>query len=227
MADKNKIKMTREKREELIDDIKYYFKNEGGGEIGRLASGLMLDFIIEKLAPEFYDQEVMDSYKFMSDQVEDIQSLLIRSGSHLCSGPRSDRRLSFSTTNPNGAIGIAGSLMIILFEDGGNEPFAVSTPMAIMSDASRDGWNDHPFRSTTQLITLSFSICATVSVVIGRMSVQSSFALSKNSLNSAVALHPCTLSRSVQGPKLTKRYRLSWSFTRNASLLPGRCSAVH
>jgi uncharacterized protein (DUF2164 family) len=77
MADKNKIKMTREKREVLMDDIKNYFKNERGEEIGQLASGLLLDFIIDRLAPEFYNQGVMDSYKFMSNQIEDIQSLLI------------------------------------------------------------------------------------------------------------------------------------------------------
>jgi uncharacterized protein (DUF2164 family) len=77
MVDKSKIKMTREKREEMVDDIKNYFKKERGEEMGQLASGLMLDFIIEKLAPEFYNQGVMDSYRFLSNHLEDVQSLLI------------------------------------------------------------------------------------------------------------------------------------------------------
>ena len=55
--------------------IRSYFLNERGEEIGQMASGFFLDFIIDKLAPEFYNQGVMDSQKYMSERVEDMQSL--------------------------------------------------------------------------------------------------------------------------------------------------------
>ena len=77
MSEKVKIKLTKEKREEMIMDIKTYFLKERGEEIGNLASNLILDFVIEKLAPEFYNQGVIDSYKYMSNRIEDMQTLLV------------------------------------------------------------------------------------------------------------------------------------------------------
>ena len=73
--DKNKIKLSKEKRDEMIAYIKTYFLTEREEELGDLSSGFILDFIIEKLAPEFYNQGVFDSYKYMSDRIEDLLSI--------------------------------------------------------------------------------------------------------------------------------------------------------
>jgi len=75
MKKKDKFNLTRETRESMISSIKTYFFNEREEELGDLASNLMLDFIIEELAPEFYNQGVHDSYKYMSDRVEDLLSV--------------------------------------------------------------------------------------------------------------------------------------------------------
>jgi len=75
MINKNKIKLTKEKKEEMISEIKNYFLNEREEEIGDLSSNLMLNFIIEELAPEFYNQGVYDSYKYMNDRNEDLLSI--------------------------------------------------------------------------------------------------------------------------------------------------------
>jgi uncharacterized protein (DUF2164 family) len=40
--------------------------------LGELASSLILDFIIDELAPEFYNQGVEDSYTYMNDKLEDL-----------------------------------------------------------------------------------------------------------------------------------------------------------
>lgn len=77
MKDKNRIKLTKEKREDMISAIKYYFLKEREEELGDLASGMILDFIIKELAPEFYNQGVYDSYKYMNDRVEDLLSIQI------------------------------------------------------------------------------------------------------------------------------------------------------
>lgn len=74
---KSKIKLTKEKREKMISSIKSYFSNEREEELGDLASSLMLDFIIEELAPEFYNQGVYDSYKYMTDRSEDLLGIQI------------------------------------------------------------------------------------------------------------------------------------------------------
>lgn len=77
MIDKNKIKLTKEKRDEMISAIKTYFLNEREEELGDLATSLMLNFITEELAPEFYNQGVYDSYKYMNDRNEDLLSIQI------------------------------------------------------------------------------------------------------------------------------------------------------
>ncbi len=77
MKGKERITLEREKRDEMVKNIIAYFKNERGEEIGQLAAGLVLDFIMEKLAPEFYNQGVLDSCAYMDERVEDMQSLLL------------------------------------------------------------------------------------------------------------------------------------------------------
>lgn len=71
----NNIKLTKEKRDDMVLAIKNYFLIEREEKIGDLAAGLLLDFIIAELAPEFYNQGVQDSYKFMEDKVEDLLSI--------------------------------------------------------------------------------------------------------------------------------------------------------
>lgn len=68
----NKIKLSKEKRQDMISAIQTYFLNERNDKLGDLASSLLLDFFIEKLAPEFYNQGIYDSYKYMTDRIEDL-----------------------------------------------------------------------------------------------------------------------------------------------------------
>ncbi|OPX59878.1 MAG: hypothetical protein A4E30_01222 [Methanomassiliicoccales archaeon PtaB.Bin215] len=77
MKQKERIVLEKEKREEMVKAIMYYFKQEREEDIGQLAAGMVLDFVIEKLAPEFYNQGVLDSCAYMDEKVEDMQSLLL------------------------------------------------------------------------------------------------------------------------------------------------------
>lgn len=72
MRNDNRINMNKDKRKEMIELIKNYFLNERDEELGDLASSLILDFIVEKLAPEFYNQGVYDSYKYMNEKIDDL-----------------------------------------------------------------------------------------------------------------------------------------------------------
>jgi len=71
----NKIKLSKEKKEYMASEIKTYFFKERGEEIGDLASALILDFVIEKLAPEFFNQGIAEAYKYMNERLEDIFSI--------------------------------------------------------------------------------------------------------------------------------------------------------
>jgi Uncharacterized conserved protein len=77
MKNKEKIKLSKEKKEEMLNSIKEYFLNEREENLGDLASNMLLNFIIEELAPEFYNQGVYDAYKYVSDRNEDLLSIQI------------------------------------------------------------------------------------------------------------------------------------------------------
>lgn len=69
------IKISKEKRAEMVSAIKAYHLREREEEIGDLAASLLLDFIIAELAPEFYNHGVADSYAFMEKQLEDLMAI--------------------------------------------------------------------------------------------------------------------------------------------------------
>lgn len=75
MKNKNNLKLSKEKREQMKNEIKVYFSNERDEDLGDLGAGLILDFIIEELAPEFYNQGVFDAYQYMNDRMEDVLGL--------------------------------------------------------------------------------------------------------------------------------------------------------
>jgi len=75
MKHSDTIKVTKEKRDEMVTAIRNYFLKEREEELGDLAAGLMLEFIIEELAPEFYNRGIHDSYKYMEDAIEDLLSI--------------------------------------------------------------------------------------------------------------------------------------------------------
>ncbi|MCK9578979.1 MAG: DUF2164 domain-containing protein [Methanoregula sp.] len=75
MKNKNPVKVTKERRDEMISEIQKYFSKEMDEEIGNLAAGMILDFIMEKLAPEFYNQGVYDSHKYLHDAAEDLLAI--------------------------------------------------------------------------------------------------------------------------------------------------------
>jgi len=75
MKNKNTIKLSKEKRELMINEIKAYFSKERDEDLGDLGAALILDFIEEKLATEFYNQGVFDAYQYMNDRMEDVLGL--------------------------------------------------------------------------------------------------------------------------------------------------------
>lgn len=71
-----KIKLNKEKRQDMVRTIQTYFLKEREEELGDLAAGLLLDFIMDKLAFEFYNQGVYDSYKFINERTEDLLGII-------------------------------------------------------------------------------------------------------------------------------------------------------
>lgn len=68
----HKIEISKEKKDGMIDAIKKYFSNEREEDLGDLAAALILDFFIEKLGPEIYNQGIQDSYTYMNEKIQDL-----------------------------------------------------------------------------------------------------------------------------------------------------------
>jgi uncharacterized protein (DUF2164 family) len=75
MRNSNDLKITKERKDEMVLAIKNYFSKEREEELGDLAAALILEFIIEELAPEFYNQGIFDSYNYMENAIEDLLSI--------------------------------------------------------------------------------------------------------------------------------------------------------
>lgn len=74
---KDRLKLPQQEREVLIREIQVFFKNERDEDIGNLGAMILLDFIIEKIAPAFYNMGVKDSIKYLNERLEDMYALEI------------------------------------------------------------------------------------------------------------------------------------------------------
>lgn len=61
--------------DDMIWEIQQYFLDKRDEDLSNLESGRILNFVLEKLAVEFYNQGVYDSCKYMRDRVEDVLSI--------------------------------------------------------------------------------------------------------------------------------------------------------
>ncbi|MDO9324269.1 MAG: DUF2164 domain-containing protein [Methanoregula sp.] len=75
MKNERSIKVSKERKDSMVSEIKNYFSKEREEEIGDLAAGLILDFILDKIAPEIYNQGIYDAHKYMEDAVADLLSI--------------------------------------------------------------------------------------------------------------------------------------------------------
>ncbi len=75
MQKKERISLTKEKKDAMAEAVKRYFLNERDEDLGDLAAGLIVNFIIDELAPEFYNQGVYDAYRYMNERTEDLLTI--------------------------------------------------------------------------------------------------------------------------------------------------------
>ena len=71
------IELTKEQKKKAIQDIQAYFASERDEEIGDLAGEIILDFIVEKIGPYFYNQAIADVQKYLSEKVEDLYGFIV------------------------------------------------------------------------------------------------------------------------------------------------------
>jgi uncharacterized protein (DUF2164 family) len=72
---KKPLKFDDETKKRMIEQIKIFFEEERGEDLGDLAAMLVLDFFMEDIGIEAYNQGVRDALRYMSERVEDGYSL--------------------------------------------------------------------------------------------------------------------------------------------------------
>lgn len=72
---RNQIKLGKDKKDEFVKLIKAYYESERDEEIGDLAASLLIDFITEEIGPHYYNQGILDCYRFIGDKTEDMLGL--------------------------------------------------------------------------------------------------------------------------------------------------------
>jgi uncharacterized protein (DUF2164 family) len=72
-----KVELNKEQRKDAMMDIQDYFYRERGEKIGNLGADIMLDFILEKIAPYIYNKAISDAQKCMADRVDDMYALML------------------------------------------------------------------------------------------------------------------------------------------------------
>ena len=71
-----RIRLTEERKQQLVHSIQSYFSEQLDREIGELGARLLLDFFVKELGPAVYNQAVQDSVAFMQDKLIDLDSEL-------------------------------------------------------------------------------------------------------------------------------------------------------
>lgn len=66
------FRLSKEKRAQLVGEIKHFFQIERDEEIGDLAAGAVLDFMLDKIGNEIYNEGVKDSYSYINDKIIDL-----------------------------------------------------------------------------------------------------------------------------------------------------------
>lgn len=64
--------ISRDDKENMKEEIKKFFYEERDEELGDLASEIVLDFFIDKLAKQFYNLGVNDAKNYFQEKVEDV-----------------------------------------------------------------------------------------------------------------------------------------------------------
>ncbi len=71
----NLIELSEDKKASMLNDIKIFFLQERNEDLGDLAAEIVLDFVIKKLANEFYNQGIDDAYTFYNERMLDVLEL--------------------------------------------------------------------------------------------------------------------------------------------------------
>ncbi|WP_410511502.1 DUF2164 domain-containing protein [Paenibacillus sp. BR2-3] len=70
------IKLPKEEKDEIIDNVRTYFENERSEIIGDLAAEQLIDFMIKELGPYIYNKAITDARVMLNERINQIEDEL-------------------------------------------------------------------------------------------------------------------------------------------------------
>jgi len=70
-----RIAIKDDRKKAMISQIKKFFMEERDEDLGDLGAQLILDFFLEKIAPDIYNQGLEDAHLYISEKLEDMYGL--------------------------------------------------------------------------------------------------------------------------------------------------------
>ncbi|ANY70085.1 hypothetical protein BBD42_29000 [Paenibacillus sp. BIHB 4019] len=86
-----KLKMPREQKQQLIEQVQHYFELERSEEIGTIAAEQLLDHMVALLGPHVYNQAIQDARKTVVERMQAMEDELYALEKNV-SAPRSGSR---------------------------------------------------------------------------------------------------------------------------------------
>jgi len=74
--DPMRIRLTRERREGMLESIRLFHDEELGREISRFQAEALLDFFVRELGAPVYNQAIRDAQAFVQDKMLDLSGEL-------------------------------------------------------------------------------------------------------------------------------------------------------
>ncbi|MFA7244538.1 MAG: DUF2164 domain-containing protein [Patescibacteria group bacterium] len=71
---KKEIELNEDDKKILIGEIKDFFRKEFEEDLGDLRAEIVLDFILKKAGPAFYNRGVSDARKWFREKFEDLDA---------------------------------------------------------------------------------------------------------------------------------------------------------
>lgn len=70
------IKLKVDRLKTLSEKVQVYFRDEHDDSIGDLKASLLIDFFIDELGAEIYNQAISDAQGFLQDKLIDLEQIL-------------------------------------------------------------------------------------------------------------------------------------------------------
>lgn len=73
----SKIEFTKEEKDQMIQKVKLYFREELDQDIGGFDAEFLIDFFASEMGSFFYNRGLYDAESIISDKLADISDLLL------------------------------------------------------------------------------------------------------------------------------------------------------